>query len=319
MSETPSAPEPTAAEAPAPAAPDLPVAERPELIALRQLMAAGESVEGTVIGWNKGGYHVALTGLAAFCPRSEMETGKAHRPADYLDQTFPFRVLRIEDGGRRIVLSRAALMRAEKSREREGVRSSLAAGAVVEGKIASLTDFGAFVELGSGVQGLIHVSELAHRRVEHPREVLEEGQSVRVKILKLEKKRISLSLRALEEDPWRAVAARYRVGTTVQGRVQRTEKFGAVIELEPGVTGLLPTSKMELPRDSSAARAFPAGREIAVQVAAVDPKRRRISLGLEGTGAEGSHRDVKDFKRQQDKGTGLNAIAAAFAKLRKPR
>jgi small subunit ribosomal protein S1 len=312
----PSAPEPTPVETPAPAA-ELPAAERPELTALRQLMDAGESVEGTVIGWNKGGFHVALGSLAAFCPRSEMETAKAHRPADYMEQTLPFRVLRIEDGGRRIVLSRAALMRAERSREREDVRSNLAAGAIVEGTIASLTDFGAFVELGSGVQGLIHVSELAHRRVENPREVVKEGQSVRVKILKIEKKRISLSLRALEEDPWRAVASRYRVGTTVQGRVQRNEKFGAVIELEPGVTGLLPTSKMEVPRDSSAARAFPAGKELAVQVTAIDPKRRRISLGIEGTGAEGSHRDVKDFQRHQDKGTGLNAIAAAFAKLRK--
>lgn len=316
MSETPSAPEPTATAAPA-RAPELPAAERPELTALRQLMTAGESVEGTVIGWNKGGFHVALGSLAAFCPRSEMEDGKAHRPADYLERTLPFRVLRIEEGGRRIVLSRAALMRAERSRERAQVRSHLTAGAIVEAKIASLTDFGAFVELGSGVQGLIHVSELAHRRVEHPRDVVQEGQSVRVKILKIEKKRISLSLRALEEDPWRVVASRYRVGTTLQGRVQRNEKFGAVIELEPGVTGLLPASKMQLPRESSAARVFPAGKELAVQVTAVDPKRRRISLGIEGTGAEASHRDVKDFQRQQGKGSNLNAMAAAFAKLRK--
>ncbi len=313
----PHSPEPLAEDAPAPAAPEPPVAERPEVIALRQLMAAGESVDGTVIGWNKGGFHVALGSLAAFCPRSEMESAKGHRPADYMDRTLAFRVLRIEDGGRRIVLSRAVLMRAERSRGRQSVRSGLAPGAVVEGKVASLTDFGAFVELGSGVQGLIHVSELAHRRVGHPREVLAEGQDVRVKVLKIEKKRISLSLRALQDDPWRAVLARYAVGTTAQGRVQRTERFGAVIELEPGVTGLLPASKMEIPRESSPARAFPAGREVAVQVTAIDPKRRRISLGLEGTGAEGTHRDLKDFQRQQGKGTGLNAMAAAFAKLRK--
>ncbi len=317
MSETPTATDSTT-EVPVPdPAATLPVIERPEVIALRELMAAGESVEGKVIGWNKGGFHVALGELAAFCPRSEMETGKARRPADYLEQNLAFRVLRIEDAGRRIVLSRAALVRAERSRERQGVRANLSAGRVVEGKVASLTDFGAFVELGSGVQGLIHVSELAHRRVEHPREVLQEGQEVRVKVLKIEKKRISLSLRALEEDPWSAIASRYRVGSAVQGRVQRTERFGAVIELEPGVTGLLPASKMEIPRDSSPARAFPAGRELAVQVTAVDPKRRRISLALQGTGAEASHRDVKDFQRQQDKGGGLNAMAAAFAKLRK--
>lgn len=296
-----------------------PVVERPEVLALRQLMADGQSVEGTVIGWNKGGFHVALGGLAAFCPRSEMEAGGAHRPADYIDRTLDFRVLRIEEGGRRIVLSRTALMRAERARERSTVRAGLAAGAVVEGKVASLTDFGAFVDLGSGVQGLVHVSELAHRRVAHPRDVLAAGQSVRVKVLKVDKKRIALSLRALEEDPWRAAAGRYAVGTTVQGRVQRTERFGAVIELEPGLTGLLPSSKMSIPRDSSPARAFPAGKEIAVQVTAIDPKRRRISLGLEGTGGEGSQRDVKEFKRQQGKGSGLNAMAAAFAKLEKTR
>jgi ribosomal protein S1 len=173
------------------------------------------------------------------------------------------------------------------------------------------------VELGSGVQGLIHVSELAHRRIEHPRELLQEGQSVRVKILKVDKKRISLSLKALEEDPWRQAVVRFPMGTTVHGKVQRTEKFGAVIELEPGLTGLLPASKMGLPRESSAARAYPAGREVTVQVTGVDPKRRQISLALEGTGAEASRSDVKDFQRSQVKGSGLNAMAAAFAKARK--
>lgn len=314
MSETPST-----SDAQSPAAPltGEPIPERPEIIALRQIMEAGDSVDGTVIGWNNGGFHVALGNLAGFCPRSEMETGKVRRPADYLEQTLAFRVLRIEDGGRRVVVSRAATVRAERSRSRDAVRDGLAPGAIIEGTVASLTDFGAFVELGAGVQGLVHVSELAHRRVEHPRDVLKEGQSVRVKILKTEKRRISLSLRALEEDPWRAITGRYAVGTSLRGTVERTDRFGALVQLEPGVSGLLPFSKMDLPRDSSPARVFPPGKEVAVQVTAVDPKRRRISLALEGSGAEGSRRDFQEFKRQKNTEGTLNAMAAAFEKLRK--
>lgn len=276
----------------------------------------GDSVEGQVIGWNKGGYHVVVGEVTAFCPRSEMAESRDGDPKDHLDQTFEFRVLRIEDDGRRIVLSRAAAQRGERHKERTAVQGKLHAGAVVDGKVASITDFGAFIELGGGVQGLLHVSELAHHRVEHPSDMLSEGQDVQVKVLKIEGRRISLSMRALQADPWDGFAERYPVGTRVKGTVERTERFGALIEIEPGITGLLPASKMNIPRESSPARVFPRGKEVAVQVIGIDRKRRRISLGLEGEGSEGSRRDYEEFQRRQQDSGGFNALASALQKVR---
>jgi small subunit ribosomal protein S1 len=279
-------------------------------------LVVGEIVEGQVIGWNKGGYHVVVGEVTAFCPRSEMAAGRDGDPKDHLDQSFDFRVLRIEEDGKRIVLSRAAVLRGERDKERAAVKGQLAVGSVVDGKVASITDFGAFIELGSGVQGLLHVSELAHHRVEHPSEMLAAGQDVRVKVLKVEGRRISLSLRALQEDPWDGLAQRYPVGTRLKGKVERTENFGALIELEPGITGLLPSSKMGIPRESSPARVFPKGKEVAIQVVGVDRKRRRISLGLEGEGAEGSRRDYEDFQRRQSEAGTFNSLASALRKVR---
>ena len=281
-------------------------------------LAEGDSVEGQVIGWNKGGYHVVVGEAAAFCPRSEMAVGRDGDPKDQLDQTFEFRVLRIEEDGRRIILSRAAVLRGERKKERAAVKGQLSAGSVVEGKVVSLTDFGAFIELGSGVQGLLHVSELAHHRVEHPSEMLAVGQDLEVKVIKIEGRRISLSMRALQEDPWDGLAQRYPVGTRVHGKVERTENFGAIIEIAPGITGLLPSSKMNIPRESSPARTFPPGKEVAVQVIGIDRKRRRISLGLEGEGSEGSRRDYEDFRRRQEISGGFNALASALQKVRRP-
>ncbi|MEZ5332293.1 MAG: S1 RNA-binding domain-containing protein [Thermoanaerobaculia bacterium] len=276
----------------------------------------GDVVEGQVIGWNKGGFHVVVGDVTAFCPRSEMEMDAEADPKELVDQTFEFRILRIEDDGKRVVLSRSAVVRGERQKERAAVKGQLSAGSVVDGKVASITDFGAFIELGGGVQGLLHVSELAHHRVEHPSDMLSEGQDVRVKVLKIEGRRISLSMRALEADPWDGFAERYPVGTRIKGKVDRTENFGALIEIEPGISGLLPSSKMNIPRDSSPARAFPPGKEVAVQVIGIDRKRRRISLGLEGEGAEGSRRDYEEFQRRQESSGGFNALASALQKVR---
>lgn len=274
----------------------------------------GDPVEGQVIGWNKGGFHVVVGDVTAFCPRSEMDAESD--PKELVDQTFTFRILRIEDDGKRIVLSRTAVLRGARQKERAAVKGQLSAGSVVDGKVASITDFGAFIELGGGVQGLLHVSELAHHRVEHPSDMLSEGQDVQVKVLKIEGRRISLSMRALQADPWDGFAERYPVGTRIKGKVERTENFGALIEIEPGITGLLPSSKMNIPRESSPARVFPRGKEVAVQVIGVDRKRRRISLGLEGEGAEGSRRDYEEFQRRQQQSSGFNALASALQKVR---
>lgn len=293
--------------------------ESEEVRALRRAMQDKAEIEGRVIGWNNGGFHVVVGGTTAFCPRSEMELGTAKEPSEYLDKTLEFQVLRVQKKGRRVVLSRAALLRGERAKARSEARDKLSAGSVVTGRVASLTDFGAFVDLG-GVQGLVHVSEMSRQRIEHPSDMLEVGQEVEVKILKLEKggRRISLSMRALQPDPWQEIHDRFPEGSVVTGKVEKTTSFGAFIELEPGLTGLLPASVISLPRDASLARVYPPGKDVQVQIVSVDSRRQRISLTLEGSALEGSRSDYQAYVRDQRQGAptqGFNALADAFRKL----
>jgi small subunit ribosomal protein S1 len=292
----------------------------PAVLALKERLASNEVVEGKVIGWNKGGFHVVCEGVTAFCPNSEMELGKTRTPKEYLDNTYEFLVQRIEDSGRRVVLSRSRFLQGVRSERRAQAREKVQVGAEISGKVASLTNFGAFVDLG-GVQGLVHVSEISRRRVEDPAKVLAVGQQVKVKVLKVEQggKRVSLSMKALEPDPWQGVAERFTEGSVVQGTVERTASFGAFVMLEPGLTGLLPASAMNLPRDASINRMYSPGKQLAVQVMSVDPRRRRISLALEGSQTEGSRSDFENYKKStaDASGGGFNALAAAFQKLQK--
>ena len=312
------------AEAPATEEPEAPDkgadSTSPAVLALEQRMKDGELVKGKVIGWNKGGFHVVCDSVTAFCPNSEMELGKVRAPKDYLDKTYDFAVLRIEDSGRRVVLSRSRVLEGERSQKRAELRQTIQAGAEIEGRVASLTNFGAFVDVG-GVQGLVHVSEISRDRVADPADVLSVGQRVKVKVLKVEQggKRISLSMKALEPDPWKGVAERFPEGSVVQGTVERTASFGAFISLAPGLTGLLPASVMNLPRDASINRMYSPGKELSVMVMSVDPRRRRISLALEGSQTEGSRSDFEKFKKSQqsESSSGFNALAAAFQKIQK--
>jgi len=276
------------------------------------------TVEGKVIGWNDGGFHVVVDGKTGFCPRSEMTVGAAREPKDYVDETFTFSVLRVEKGGKRIVLSRKARVESDRKEALSKLRGEMEKGQVLFGTVASLTDFGAFVDLG-GVQGLLHVSEISRRRIDDPREVLQEGQEVEVQILSIEKggRRISLSMKALEPDPWQDVEKLFPQGKVVQGVVERTANFGAFIEIAPGLTGLLPTAHMALPRETNAARVYHPGKQVSVQILSVDKRRRRISLGLEGSGTEGSQADFDSFRKQQQQDEpAFNALAAALNKAR---
>ncbi|MDX1502321.1 MAG: S1 RNA-binding domain-containing protein [Thermoanaerobaculia bacterium] len=301
---------------------DEPVLEKPAPPLLEPLIAAheeGAPIEGKVIGWNQGGFHVALGEVPAFCPRSEMEVTRPKAPKTYLDNSYRFLILRIEEEGRRIVLSRAAVQRQERAEKRKKARSKVAPGAVLKGRVASLTDFGAFVDLG-GVQGLVHVSEISRERVNKPADVLSMGQTVEVKVLKVENggRRISLSMKALEPDPWRESADQFAAGSVVNGKVEKVAPFGVFIELQPGITGLLPGSTVKLPMGTSLARRFPVGKEVTVQIMSVDPRRRRISLSLEGSGLEGSRTDYEQYKKQAQSEAqgGFNALAAALKKAR---
>jgi ribosomal protein S1 len=296
-------------------------ATKAALTALRKARDTHANVEGRVFGWNPGGFHVVIDGLAAFVPRSEMELEPIAEPEAYLDKTFPFRVLKIQGKARRIVLSRTAILRQEQEKEATAALSKLRANDVLKGKVASLTDFGAFVDIGGGIEGLVHVSEISRSRVAKPADALQVGQEVEVKVLKVEKggRRVSLSMKALEPDPWREIKDKYPEGAVVTGTVERTDKPGAFIQLEPGLVGLLPTSEMGLPREAIPARAYPKGKEVKVQVVGVDPKRRRISLAPEGSRVEGTRGDFQAYVKQQRRepeATGFNALASALSKIK---
>lgn len=272
------APAAAAAEAPAEAAPEEPVEEPEEIKALREAKEAGTAIEGKVIGWNRGGFHVALEGgVTAFCPNSEMELGRPRAPESYVDRSLAFRVIKVQRRGRRVVLSRQAILKEEREKL---LRETLLPGAVLTGRVTSLTDFGAFVDLG-GAEGLVHVSELSRRRVGHPKNAVELGQEVQVKVLKVEQdgERISLSMKALEPDPWRGVAERYPAGSQFNGKIVRKTEFGLFVELEPDVDGLVHLSR--LPHGASIEDpSLAVGEPVAGWVQEVDTRRQRVSLSL---------------------------------------
>ncbi len=262
------------------------VAPTPEELALvpseivQAAIANQAYVEGKVIGWNQGGFHVVVDGITSFCPRSSMELGAPKEPAQYLDQSFLFRVLRVEEKGHRLVVSHAAVLRDERAHKTAETRAALTVGSTVTGKVISLTDFGAFVDLG-GIEGLIHVSELKRTRVTHPNEVLKVGDEVTAKIIKLPKggDRVSLSMKALEPDPWEGIAAQYANGNKFTGKVMRKSEFGWFIELQPGVEGLLHVSQLAPGMKAEDPKLAP-GEMLEGWVREVDLARRRISLAL---------------------------------------
>ncbi|MEM7480186.1 MAG: S1 RNA-binding domain-containing protein [Acidobacteriota bacterium] len=256
------------------------VEDTPEVAALREAKDNKTPVTGRVIGWNRGGFHIALEGFTAFCPNSEMEPGRPKDPATYLDKELTFRVIKVQKRGRRVVLSRAELAREERAAKAAETLKKLEPGAVLKGTVSSVTDFGAFVDLG-GVEGLVHVSEISRSRVGHAREAVQVGKDVEVKVLKVEQggKRISLSMKALEPNPWDGVAERFPRGSEFTGKVVRKTDFGLFVELEADVDGLVHLSRLphgvEMNDES-----LEVGKEVKGWVQEVEPKRQRISLSL---------------------------------------
>lgn len=250
---------------------------------LEQLRGAYENripVEGKVTGRNKGGFEVSIAGLRAFCPLSQIALGKIENPDAFLNQTIEFRVTELSDDGRRVVVSRAALLKEAAAERAAETRNRVVMGAELTGKVKTLTPFGAFVDLG-GIDGLLHVSEMSRRRVTDPKDVVAIGQDVRVKVIKIENdgKRISLSMKDQEPDPWFDVAERYTPGTEFTGRIVRSTDFGYFIEVEPGVDGLVHVSQLPhgvKPGDPEVA----IGTHVRGWVREVDPSKKRLSLSL---------------------------------------
>jgi small subunit ribosomal protein S1 len=247
---------------------------------LNEAVASGDPVEGKVVGRRKGGFDVVVSGVRGFCPISHISDVRSDDVDQHLGQTYTFKVLEFQPDGQRLVVSRAAHLNEEKGRLREEAWSKLEVGAEVEGRVRSITDFGAFVELG-GVDGLVHVTEIAHHRVNHPREELQMDQQVQVKILDLnrEKDRISLSMKALVEDPWLAVEDRYSARASFEGIVVRKTDFGVFVQLESGIDGLLHVSQLR-PGLEIDTPEFEVGETVRGWVRDVDVDNHRIGLTM---------------------------------------
>ena len=254
--------------------------------ALAVAAQTGVPVEGRVAGVIKGGYEVTVGGLRAFCPFSQMELRRVEAEQDYVGRVLEFRVTRFAEGGRNIVLSRRALLEEQAAKAAEETCKKLLPDAVLPGTVVSLADFGAFVDLG-GVQGLVPMSELSHARVERAGDRLTVGEHVTVKVLRIDeaKGKITLSLKALEGDPWAAVPGRLRERQVTRGRALRATEFGVFVQLLPGVDGLLHTSEIPRHRAGAMREAVAAGAEIAVMIVSVDPAKRRVALALAPEGA----------------------------------
>jgi small subunit ribosomal protein S1 len=254
--------------------------------ALAVAAQTGVPVDGKVAAVIKGGYEVTVGGLRAFCPFSQMDLRRVDSEQEYVGRVLEFRVIRYADGGRNLVLSRRALLEEQAAVAAEETRKKILPEAVLTGTVVSLTGFGAFVDLG-GVQGLVPMSELSHARVERAGDRLRVGETVSVKVLRVDeaKGRITLSLKALEGDPWASVAAQLRERQIVRGRAVRATEFGVFVELLPGVDGLLHASEIPRHRAGALREAVAAGADIAVMIIAIDRDKRRIALALAPEGA----------------------------------
>jgi len=247
---------------------------------LRQMYENRLPVEAKVAARNKGGFDVNIGGLRAFCPLSQIALGKIDNPDQFIGQAYEFRVTELSDDGRRIVVSRAALLKEANASRADETRRTIVPGAELTGTIKTITPFGAFVDLG-GIDGLLHVSEMSRRRVTDPKDVVTVGQDVRVKVIKVENdgKRISLSMKDQEPDPWSDVGDRYPAGTQFSGRIVRTTDFGLFVEVEPGIDGLVHYSQLPFGVKQGDAD-IAIGSTVTGWIREVDSSKKRLSLSL---------------------------------------
>jgi small subunit ribosomal protein S1 len=248
---------------------------------LEDAFRAGLPVEGKVERVVKGGYEVRIARHRAFCPISQIDTSRSADGAEHVGRVYTFRITEYKEGGRDLVVSRRALLEEEQQARAAEVRRAVVPGAVLTGRVASVCEFGAFVDLGAGVQGLLHVSEMAWSRVPDIMEVVTPGEEITVKVLRVDEntQRIALGLKQLTGDPWSTVPAKYEVGQVRTGRVTRLAQFGAFVELEPGVEGLAHASTFApTGQPGGWSRSVPAGTEAAFEILGVEADKKRISL-----------------------------------------
>jgi len=244
--------------------------------------SAANRVEGVIFGRVKGGFTVDLGGAVAFLPGSQVDIRPVRDVGPLMDLPQPFIILKMDRRRGNIVVSRRAILEETRAEQRSGLILSLAEGQVIEGVVKNITDYGAFVDLG-GIDGLLHVTDISYKRVNHPSEVLNIGDTVKVQIVRInrETQRISLGMKQLESDPWEGAAAKYAVGGVFRGRVTNITEYGAFVELEPGIEGLVHVSEMSWTKKNvHPGKIVSTSQEVDVKVLEVDEEKRRISLGL---------------------------------------
>lgn len=267
---------------------------------LEKIFEDGEIVTGVISGKVKGGFTVDIGPVRAFLPGSLVDTRPIRDTTHLEGKELEFKVIKLDAKRNNVVVSRRAVMEAESSADREALLAQLEEGQTVTGTIKNLTDYGAFVDLG-GIDGLLHITDMAWKRIKHPSEVVEVGQEVTVKVLKFdrERNRVSLGLKQLGEDPWLAIMSRYPKGSIVKARVTNLTDYGCFAEIAEGVEGLVHVSEMDhTNKNIHPSKVVQIGDEVDVMVLEVDEERRRISLGIKQTRAN----PWEEFAKNHDKG-----------------
>jgi small subunit ribosomal protein S1 len=260
---------------------------------LEDAFRAGLPVEGKVESVVKGGYEVRIARLRAFCPLSQIDTIRTEDPAIHVGRVYAFRIIEFRDGGQKFVVSRRAMLEQDQAARAAELRKSISVGDVVIGRVVSVRDFGAFVDLGAGVQGLLHVSEMAWARVSDTSEVVRAGDELTVKVLRIDEatQQIALGLKQLSADPWTKVQSTYEVGQVLSGRVTRVADFGAFVELEPGVEALAHMSTFApTGRSGGWSKSITAGMSGTFEILSIDLEKKRIGVAMveEGSAKAGT-------------------------------
>ena len=271
---------------------------------LRVAFESGVPVQGVVKALNKGGFDVQVGGIRTFCPLSQIERTYVEDPQSYVSKSFTFRVLRWENGGRNIVVTRRAILEEEAAESAVETRKKLAVDAVLEGTITRIQPFGAFVDLG-GLEGLLHVSRMGHGRVDDPKQVVKAGQKISVRVLLIEnegskKERISLGMADMGPDPWETLTSNHQEGDVLKGTVARLTEFGAFIHLIEGVDGLVHISEISNERIQHPQEVLKAGQEVEVRILRIEGDKRRVSLSIRQASGEQPARPRREAREARE-------------------
>ncbi|WP_369684488.1 30S ribosomal protein S1 [Azovibrio restrictus] len=277
---------------------------------LEQALNDGSLVNGTITGKVKGGLTVMTNGVRAFLPGSLVDMRPIKDTTPYEGKTLEFKVIKLDRKRNNVVVSRRAVLEASAGEEREKLLENLKEGTIVKGIVKNITDYGAFVDLG-GIDGLLHITDLAWRRVRHPSEVLAVGDELEAKVLKFdaEKNRVSLGLKQLGEDPWVGIARRYPAGTRLFGKVTNLTDYGAFVEIEQGIEGLVHVSEMDWTnKNVHPSKVVQLGDEVEVMILEIDEDRRRISLGMKQCQANPWEEFCQNYKKGDKVSGGIKSI-----------